>query len=150
MPTFTSADRVGAIGGYIGGISALLGGNCGNGGVLNGVLGNRGDCGCYVTEKEMCLIRENATLIAEKYTDNKLAANNLYWQEKYEKLADKECSLETALAMECERRACGDENIITFVKGNYIPAEKVLNSRNICYHACRPVLEHCDTCSSQQ
>lgn len=40
MVNFTAADRVGAIGGYIGGISTLLGGN------LGGILGGGNNCGC--------------------------------------------------------------------------------------------------------
>lgn len=39
---FTAADRVGGIGGYIGGIATLLG-MAGNGGILNGCAGSEGD-----------------------------------------------------------------------------------------------------------
>lgn len=78
MPTFTSADRVGAIGGYIGGISALLGGLGNNGGCNNGLLGglfgnNNGNC--YVSEKEFMLAQRlnaseanNARLMSENFT----------------------------------------------------------------------------------
>lgn len=78
MATFTSADRVGSIGGYIGGISALSG-MLGN--VLGGIGGNCGSCaqGAPVSRYEMDLAMSNnakdseiALLKAERYSDQKL------------------------------------------------------------------------------
>ena len=53
---FTAADRIGGIGGYIGGVSALLG----NGGLLNGILGGGQMCGenVPVNRYEMSMQRE--------------------------------------------------------------------------------------------
>jgi hypothetical protein len=100
MVNFTPADRVGAIGGYLGGIEALgrmFGGR-------NGLFGGRDvrdddDGGKYhhkVTEHELDLVQknnyllsENAELRSEKYVDNKTAA-----------LAARVAELETKLAVE--------------------------------------------------
>lgn len=91
MVNFTAADRVGTIGGYIGGISALTGmmnGCNGNGGILGNLFGN--NC-CHpqvipvcsentpVTRYENGLVQEiakkdseNALLRAQVYSDQKL------------------------------------------------------------------------------
>lgn len=69
---FTSADRVGTIGGYIGGISALLG----NGGILGGYAENDRP----ITRYEMNLLKESmakdseiALLKSEQNTEVKIA-----------------------------------------------------------------------------
>lgn len=73
---FTAADRIGGIGGYIGGIATLLNGGLGN------VMG--GACGCGpsapVTKDYLSLTQELAAkdshialLEADKYTDQKLS-----------------------------------------------------------------------------
>jgi len=84
MVNFTAADRVGAIGGYIGGIEALgkiLGGRGGLFGRENYDEDGGGKYRHKVTEHELnlvqqnnCLLSENSTLKSEKYTDNKIAA----------------------------------------------------------------------------
>lgn len=67
--TFTTADRIGGIGGYIGGISALLG----NGGI-GGILGNNGvsretfDLSMKLSASE----RDNAILTAELSSEKKM------------------------------------------------------------------------------
>lgn len=70
---FTAADRVGSIGGYIGGIATLLGGNA-----VNGILGGRstGDC-----ESDHVVSRyeaEKDAKIAKLETDIKLRDANTY------------------------------------------------------------------------
>lgn len=79
MATFTAADRVGSVGGYIGGISALSG-------ILNNIVGGMGamsGCGnsgnMPISRYEATLLQENAAkdseiaiLKADKYTDEKL------------------------------------------------------------------------------
>lgn len=69
---FTAADRVGSIGGYIGGAAALLGGN-----VLNGLFGSRnGEC-----ESDHVVNRyeaEKDAKIAKLETDIKLRDANTY------------------------------------------------------------------------
>lgn len=71
---FTTADRVGGIGGYIGGISALLGA----GGLLNGMAGCENDR--PITRYEMNLLKESmakdseiALLKSEQNTEVKIA-----------------------------------------------------------------------------
>lgn len=90
MVNFTAADRVGTIGGYIGGIATLANamGGC-NGGLLGNLFGN--NCGCHavpvcsentpVSRYENSLVQEiakkdseNALLRAEVYSDQKLVA----------------------------------------------------------------------------
>ena len=97
--------------------------------------------GGYVTGRDLGLVHELsskdatiAKLEAEKYTDNRVTL-----------LVAELGQLKADLAMETERRACGDRNLQTYVDGNYIKAEKSLNSRDINYHGCRPVIEpvHC-------
>lgn len=78
MATFTVADRVGSIGGYVGGISALSG-------MLGNILG--GGTGCYnacpdnqpISRYDAAIMQELtakdskiALLEADKYTDEKL------------------------------------------------------------------------------
>jgi len=113
MVNFTAADRVGAVGGYIGGLDALgrlLGGGRGLFGGYDG-YGRDGchhhyedDCGGgkyrhKVTEHELelvqrnnALLSENATLRSEKYTDNKI-----------EYLAHRVCELEKYAAVNSVR-----------------------------------------------
>lgn len=71
---FTTADRIGGIGGYIGGISALLGGANGT-----GLLGAQAVEDRCVTRHEMDLLREiidskqaNAILVAQTDVDKKI------------------------------------------------------------------------------
>lgn len=90
MVNFTAADRVGSIGGYIGGIATLANvmGGC-NGGILGNLFGNNCGCQAYpvcsentpVTRYENGLVQEiakkdseNALLKAEIYSDQKLVA----------------------------------------------------------------------------
>lgn len=74
---FTAADRVGGIGGYIGGIATLLGGNG-----INGLLGNprAGECESdhHVTRYEA----EKDAKIAKLETDIKLRDANTYTDNK--------------------------------------------------------------------
>lgn len=73
MANFTTADRIGGIGGYIGGISALLG---------NGILGNWGgmtENDRPISRYEMDMVREiidekqkNAILVSENDTEKKM------------------------------------------------------------------------------
>lgn len=82
MVNFTAADRVGTIGGYIGGISTLLGGN------LGGVLGNGNSCGCA---ENMPINRYEAgqqSRIAELETEVKLRDANFYTLGEMGKLRD--------------------------------------------------------------
>lgn len=73
---FTAADRVGSIGGYIGGAAALLGGN-----VLNGLFGGRnGEC-----ESDHVVNRyeaEKDAKIAKLETDIKLRDASTYADQK--------------------------------------------------------------------
>lgn len=83
--TFTAADRVGTIGGYIGGIATLLGGLGGVAPMMNGYA--NGGCGGYgacgpngVTKDYIAMSQEIAAkdsrialLEADKYTDQKLS-----------------------------------------------------------------------------
>ena len=103
--------------------------------------------GGYVTEKEMCIYREldksqneNAVLRAEKYTNEQINAS---LHPVYAMLSDQKqeiCDLKADYTMESERRACGDERLLTYIDGNYIKAEKSINGRSVNYHACRPVI----------
>lgn len=109
--------------------------------------------GGYVTEKEMCLIRENssqgaviAQLTAEKYTDNQISLALAPVYGELSKQKDDICDIKAALAMEIERRSCGDENLLTYVNGNFIKAEKSLNSCHINYHGVKPVIRPNDDC----
>lgn len=61
---FTSADRIGGIGGYIGGISALLGGN-----LLGGLGNNTSD---MVSKESATLMLENAVLKSDLNTEKKM------------------------------------------------------------------------------
>lgn len=73
---FTAADRVGGIGGYIGGIATLLG-MAGNGGILNGCAGSEGD---HVVNRyeagqaaEIAALKSDIKLRdANTYTDSKI------------------------------------------------------------------------------
>lgn len=73
---FTAADRVGGIGGYIGGIATLLG-MAGNGGILNGCAGFEGD---HVVNRyeagqaaEIAALKSDIKLRdANTYTDSKI------------------------------------------------------------------------------
>ena len=114
----------------------------------------------YVTEREMCLIRENgeqgneiAKLKSEKYTDAKIeklcdkltakierveekaeAANNFLnekFSKGYNELASKYGELNSALTMEVERRKCGDKEILCYVDGNFVKAKKYIDGRDI-------------------
>lgn len=150
--------------GAAGALGLLNGGLLGNNG---GILGNpvgyanapavtfaaaqAAGCG-YVTEKEMCLIRENgaqgstiARLEAEKYTDAHIVAALGPVYGELAKQNGEICDLKAAMAMETERRACGDERLLTYVDGNFVKAEKSINSRHINYHGCEPVIrpKHC-------
>lgn len=82
MANFTVADRIGGIGGYIGGISALLGN--GVGGILGG--GNAPACG-----NNMPINRyeaEQQARIAELETEVKLRDANFYTVSEMGKLRD--------------------------------------------------------------
>lgn len=143
------AVTLGAIGTALG---AMNSDGCNNG-ILGGLIGNRNGGDCYVTEKEMALIQQNsgkdaiiAELQAEKYVDNKLAILDDKWQAKFDKLADKECNLEAALAMECERRACGDKTLLEYVNGHFVQAEKFIPGKSVNYGCVHPVLEVCPPC----
>lgn len=85
MAEFTAADRVGSVGGYIGGITALsgmlgnlFGGTCG----MSAMTGCGNGCSAAnapITRYEATLLQENAAkdseisiLKADKYTDQKL------------------------------------------------------------------------------
>ena len=90
MATFTAADRVGSVGGYIGGISALSG-------ILNNIVGGMGamsGCGnsgnMPISRYEATLLQENAAkdseiaiLKADKYTDEKLTEDVYKRQKQY-------------------------------------------------------------------
>ena len=73
---FTAADRVGGIGGYIGGIATLLG-MAGNGGILNGCTASEGD---HVVNRyeagqaaEIAALKSDIKLRdANTYTDSKM------------------------------------------------------------------------------
>ena len=98
--------------------------------------------GGYVSEKELGLVREIgskdaaiAKLESEKYADNRVAL-----------LIAEIGEMKANLAMESERRSCGDINLRTYVDGNYIKAEKTLNSREINYHGCEPVIRPVHDC----
>ena len=81
MANFTVADRIGGIGGYIGGISALLGNGVG------GILGNN-NCG---NGDNMPINRYEATQqakIAELETEVKLRDANFYTVSEMGKLRD--------------------------------------------------------------
>lgn len=118
-------------------------------------------CGCYVTEKEMCLIRENAALgdvnakqASELYTNHvvncveeKLEKQINCVEEKLEgaiyALGNRVGKLEGGLALECERRECGDQNIITWANCEFIHSEKdIMNSKKIDWHGCEPILRN--------
>jgi len=129
----------------------------------------------YVTRPEVGLIRENnallsenATLRAEKYADNKIACAVEKLEAKierleckvdktadflnnkitsgYEDLAAKFGDLKTGLVMECEKRACGDKELLTFIEGNYIKADKVLDVKHINHGISCPGMKRDDKC----
>jgi hypothetical protein len=169
--TFTAFDRIGAIGGGIELFKDLMGNKCNNNGYYNNNGYNNGcndgyynngcnngyyNNGCcddgnrHVTKSEMNLINQNAekdaiiaTLTAEKYTDCKVEKLNEKYEMKFEKLIEKTCHIDKELTMEIERRACGDQNIVTYVNGNFIKAKKYIDSKDVKYGACQPEL-HCD------
>lgn len=158
--------KVGAVlGGTALGVSLLNGGGLGNlfGGArqagfvypqgtvvtvdASGVPVYGGACGCYVTEKEMKLIRESsekdaeiAQLRSEKYADSQITMSLAPVYAELGKQKDEICDLKAAIGMETERRACGDEKLLEYVKGNYIKAEKMINGRDVNYHGCKPVI----------
>ena len=88
MANFTAADRVGAVGGYIGGISALGNIVSGAANVLSGMAGNAvaGTCQATACSDNQAVNRYEATMMqvmaakdgeiailkSEKYTDEKL------------------------------------------------------------------------------
>ena len=158
--TFTTADRViGTVGGGLAAANMLLGGNngCGNnnGGILGNLFGNNNNCNdsCYVTEKELGYILAGtakdstiAELKAEMYSDAKLQTYKDQVTVKFEMQQKEICALDAALATECERRACGDENIVNYVNGNFVKADIYLDSKHVKYGRCSPVLQDCDPC----
>lgn len=87
MVNFTAADRVGSIGGYIGGIATLANvmGGC-NGGILGNLFGNNCGCQAYpvcsentpVTRYENGLVQE----IAKKDSENALLRSQVYSDQK--------------------------------------------------------------------
>lgn len=124
---------------------------------INGFPVYAGYSGCcgnqHVTEKEMGLIRElektgneNSVLRAEKYTTEQISLSLAPVYGMLNQQNQEICDLKAGLAMETERRACGDEKLLEYVKGNYIKAEKSINSKTINYHACKPVIEIDDCC----
>jgi len=115
MVNFTAADRVGSIGGYIGGIGTLLGGR-------NGLFGRGWDDGerrgewhedegggkyrHRVTEHELelvqhnnALLAENSTLKSEKYTDYKTERVEEGLEKMIGRLGDRICDLEKYIAV---------------------------------------------------
>jgi len=125
MVNFTAADRVGSIGGYLGGIEALgrlFGGFGGRGELFGGRgYGREDDCGGNkynhkVTEHELNLVRENAAqaaviagLQSEKYTDNKVSY-----------LAERVCALEKYAAV----TATHEKDFERYVEAEFIHQPK--------------------------
>lgn len=132
MVNFTAADRVGVVGGYLGGLNTLFGGN-GLGGLFGGGKcrdgydgGYDGSCSKYchhVTEHELELVQcnnkllaENSALISEKYTDNKT-----------EMLANRVCELEKCLAVTATREA----DFQGYVNAEFIHQPKAKANENL-------------------
>lgn len=110
--------------------------------------------GGYVTNREMQLIRESsekdskiAKLESEKYTVEYVNASLAPVYGQLNALKQENCDLKATLAMESERRSCGDENLFTYVNGTFVPAMKSIDSRDINYHGVRPVLRPACCCN---
>lgn len=89
-----------------------------------------GNCNCYVTEKEMCLIRENsaqgaviAKLEAEKYAD-------MLVKSEVEPLKTRVCNLETAAAVNAAR----DQDFRRYVNAEFVhqPKASIKESIVVC------------------
>jgi len=109
-----------------------------------------------VTEKELGYILAGtakdskiAELQAEMYSDAKLQTYKDQVTVKFEIQQKEICSLQSGLSTEAERRACGDENIVNYVNGNFIKADKYLDSKHVKYGRCAPVLHDCDPCKKE-
>ena len=150
--TFSGADRVGVIGGYIGGINALLGNNCGGG--LGSILGGgNNNCNTNCCESDHIVTRyeakqaeklgaaqdEIARLQAEKYTDNKIDNKIAILNDKFEAKLDK-----------LAERVCYDERLIQknadaiiaehcYVEAHYVKGEMKLSCHDIFKG------DHCET-----
>lgn len=116
---FTAADRVGSIGGYIGGAAALLGGNG-----INGLLGNprAGECESdhhvtrYEAEKDAKIAKLETDIKlrdANTYTDNKLVEVYKYVDGKLSTVEAQLCQQSVVNAQVTANLACLQNQVAT-------------------------------------
>lgn len=135
----------------------LLGANTGTGGgILTTLSGAPAAAtnGGYATQRDLGYVQqlsskdaEISKLQGEKYADQQIVASLGPVYTMLNNQSTEICNLKMGLAMETERRECGDRNLRTFVEGNYIPAEKALNSNAIDWHGVKAVLQPVDNCN---
>jgi hypothetical protein len=132
-----------------------------------------------VNRYELGLVREigakseeNAMLKAERYTDHAIGCAVEKLEAKIEKAADKAEAATNfinekftkgygelaakygelcgEIAMESERRKCGDKELFTYIDGNYIKADKRLSHRHIDHELPCPGRSYREPCGGKQ
>ena len=124
---FTAADRVGVVGGYIGGISALLNGmlfnnpNCGTAYNMNGCCSENTPVSRFELEQEqkiMELTSRNSLLESENI--NQVAAAQAVTNQKLtDDMAFIRNDFDNKLSAESQARCCADNSIVNYANATF-------------------------------